>query len=534
MPPTPTAPPLAGPPANTYDEMPYESHAYAQTHPSRLAVVASLFGLSPPPVASCRVLELGCAAGGNLIPMADALPDATLVGIDLSTRQIADGQRFVEQLGLKNVSLRHASITDVDESYGKFDYVIAHGVFSWIPTDVREKLLDICVTNLAPNGVAYVSYNTYPGWHMRGMIRDMMRFHANRFNTSTLRVQQARALIDFLAQSVRQEGPYSALLKSELESIKNQADHYLYHEHLEEVNDPVYFHQFVEMAGKHGLRYLGESRIGTMITANFGPDVEKALKLLATDQVHTEQYMDFLRNRMFRESLLVQAGNAPNWTIDPNCMTRLHVASGSRVMGDPVDIKTDANAQYTTRSGMALSTTRPLLKAAMQVLIGRWPSTVPFDELRREARTLLGGTADAAVDADDTRALALGLLNTYISSDLIELQAVPLAIPRVAGEKPAALPWARLRAAGGAVTVANRRHEVARLTDLDQRLLPLLDGTRTRPELIDRLTERALAGELTVQRDGQRLTDAAQVKAALASVMDHALNNLVNQALLAG
>jgi methyltransferase-like protein/SAM-dependent methyltransferase len=532
MPPTPTAPPLAAPPTNTYDEVPYESHAYAQTHPDRLAVVATLFGLRPAAVEKCRVLELGCAAGGNLIPMAEALPGATFVGIDLSARQIADGQKALEQLGLTNLTLRHASITDVDESYGRFDYIIAHGVFSWIPTAVREKLLDICGRSMAPGGVAYVSYNTYPGWHMRGMIRDMMRFHAMRFATAQLRVQQARALLDFLAQSVRQEGPYSVLLKTELESIRHQADHYLYHEHLEEVNDPLYFHQFVEMAGRHGLRYLGEARIGTMITGNFGPDVEKALKLLATDQIQTEQYMDFLRNRMFRETLLVHANNVPNWTIDPNCVARLHVASGSRPVGDPVEVKFDANAQFQTRSGMQLSTTRPLLKAAMQVLIGRWPGTVPFDELRREARALLGGTTDPAVEADDARALGLGILNTYISSDLLELHAVPMTVSRTAGERPAALPSARLRTAAGAPTVANRRHEVARLTDLDQRLVPLLDGTRDRPELVDRLTERALAGELTVQRDGERLADPAEIKAALTSVIDHALNNLAAQAIL--
>src|SRR5437762_7081549 len=232
MPPTTTAAPPA-PPVNTYDEMPYEGHAYAQTHPSRLAVVATLFGLDPPPVETCRVLELGCASGGNLIPMAEGLPGATFAGIDLSTRQVTEGQQFIEKLGLTNLTLRHASITDVDESFGKFDYVLAHGVFSWIATDVRERLLDVCAKHLAPGGVAYVSYNTYPGWHMRGMIRDMMQYHATRFATPQLRVQQARALLDFLAQSVRQEGPYSVLLKTELENIRHQADHYLYHEHLE-------------------------------------------------------------------------------------------------------------------------------------------------------------------------------------------------------------------------------------------------------------------------------------------------------------
>src|SRR5581483_1825348 len=142
------------PVGNSYDEMPYSSHPYPQTHPSRLAVIATLFGMNPPAVGKCRVLELGCAGGGNLIPMAEALPESEFVGIDLSGRQIADGQGIVRALGLRNITLRHASILDVDGLYGPFDYVICHGVFSWVPNAVREKILDICAKHLTPRGVA--------------------------------------------------------------------------------------------------------------------------------------------------------------------------------------------------------------------------------------------------------------------------------------------------------------------------------------------------------------------------------------------
>jgi methyltransferase-like protein/SAM-dependent methyltransferase len=522
--------PLPAPPTNSYDEVPYDSHPYVQTHPSRLAVVASLFGLSPPQVTACRVLELGAASGGNVIPMAESLPGASVVGIDYSARQVADGERLIRKLGITNVSLRHASITDVDETYGKFDYIVCHGVFSWVPTAVREKILDVCSKNLAPGGVAYVSYNTYPGWHMRGMIRDMMRYHAMRFATPKQRVQQARALLDFLAQSVRQEGPYHSLLKTELEAVRHQNDQYLYHEHLEEVNDPLYFHQFVEMARTHGLRYLGESRVTTMVTGNFGPDVEKALRLLASDQIQTEQYLDFLRNRTFRESLLVAADNAPNWTIDPGRARFMHIASGSKPAGTtPPDIRSDATVQYETRSGMALTTNRPLLKASMQILADRWPGTIPFDELRTAARALVGTAGDPA---EDTRSLAASLVNTYISSDLVELHAVPITVALAPSEKPEAMRSARVRAEEGVPGVWNARHEVIRLTDLDRRLLPLLDGTRDRAALLDRLTEVAVAGDLTVQREGQRLRDPADVRTALGAVLEQALKGMAGNALL--
>jgi SAM-dependent methyltransferase len=236
---------VAAPTSNSYDEVPYDSHPFVQTHPDRLATVATLFGLRPQPIEQCRVLELGCAAGGNIVPIADELRESEFVGIDLSRRQIEDGKQLVEKLGLTNVDLRHASIMDVDESYGKFDYVICHGVFSWVPNAVQDKIFEICSQQMKPQGVAYISYNTYPGWHMRGMIRDMMRYHAERFSTAKIRTRQARALLDFLAQSVKQpESAYTRLLQQELSTLRNQADHYLVHEHLEEVNAPLYFHQF--------------------------------------------------------------------------------------------------------------------------------------------------------------------------------------------------------------------------------------------------------------------------------------------------
>jgi len=514
---------------NSYDEVPYDSHPFVQTHPSRLATVATLFGLTPSPVENCRVLELGCAAGGNLLPMAEALPRSWFVGVDLSGRQIADGERVLRKTGLTNLSLRHASIADVNDTYGTFDYILCHGVFSWVPPPVREKILEVCSQRLTPNGVAYISYNTYPGWHMRGMIREMMRFHAFRFDTPQQRVEQARALIDFLAQSAKQDGgPYSVLLRTELDSMKHQSDHYLYHEQLEDVNDPLYFHQFVARATAHGLRYLGESRVTTMVTGNFGADVQKTLAKLATDQIQTEQYLDFVRNRTFRETLLVRSEVQPDWGIVPERVYGLHVASGGKA-AKPVDLTSDAPAQFQSRSGMVISATSPLFKAAMTVLAEAWPATRPFVELVPLAAAKLGRTATDA----DSQALALGLLNAFISCDLIELHAVPIAFARTPSQKPVALSHARVRAAEGEPAVANRRHEVVKLSDINFRLVPLLDGTRDRVALTDSLTALAIAGELTVQCNGQPITDPAALREALTAALDAALDMLAKDALLA-
>src|SRR5262245_33479507 len=104
------------PTPTSYDIFPYESHPFAQTHPDRLATVATLLGLKPPPVAKCRVLEIGCSDGGNLIPMAVELPGSTFLGIDLSAREIEDGQAMLDKLGLPNIELRRMGIEEFPEN----------------------------------------------------------------------------------------------------------------------------------------------------------------------------------------------------------------------------------------------------------------------------------------------------------------------------------------------------------------------------------------------------------------------------------
>src|SRR5438128_2655913 len=220
------------------------------------------------------VLEIGCADGGNLVPLAVVYPESTLVGIDLSQVQIAEGQETVRALGLTNIELGRQSVLDVTAQLGAFDYVICHGVYSWVPADVQQKILEVCKENLAPQGVAYVSYNTLPGWHMRGAIRDMMIFHTQQFTAPAERAEQARALLDFLAASVdAKDNPYGLFLASELALLRDKADSYLLHDHLEEHNEPLYFHEFMARAAAHGLRYLGEADPGVMVPSNFPPQV---------------------------------------------------------------------------------------------------------------------------------------------------------------------------------------------------------------------------------------------------------------------
>src|SRR5262245_50731672 len=292
--------------SSSYDELPYESKPIYRTHPDGMAAVATIFGLQPSPIAQCRVLELGCAAGGNLLAMAQCLPEAHFVGIDLSPRQIDEGQDAIKALGLKNVVLKAASILDVSDDFGTFDYIVCHGVYSWVPPAVQDKILSICSKNLSPNGIAYVSYNCYPGWHARGMIRDMVCYHTRKTQASVARAREARQFLGFLARTVWEGSPYGALLREEDRLWNKVTDTYLVHEQLEDHNHPVYFHEFAERATGHGLQYLAEAEFSPL-DAETPAEVCEAFDGWAGNVLEWEQYLDFLRNRTFRRSLLCHA-----------------------------------------------------------------------------------------------------------------------------------------------------------------------------------------------------------------------------------
>ena len=472
---------------NTYDEIPYSVCAFAQTAPDRLGTIATLFGMKPAHPSHCRVLELGCASGGNVIPMALISPQSQFLGIDLSGRQIADGRAVVRELRLGNVQLRHASILDLDESIGQFDYILVHGVYSWVPPEVQQKILAICKRNLSEQGVAYVSYNCYPGWHARGAIREMLCYHTAQFSDPGQRVRAARGLLAFLARSAAAcgDGGYSSLMRQELAVLLMTPDNYLLHEHLEEFNEPLYFHQFTQRAAENDLQYLGEAQITSMVASRFGAQAEHTLRQISPDLLHMEQYMDFLRNRMFRQTLLCHADVILDHSLKPEPVASFYVASSAEP-GGSVDLASDAPAEYKGPGGtVALETRDPLMKSAMACLAERRPASMRFDQLVTNAATRL----DAATPTSEERQqLAMRLLNCY-ASGLVELSLSPDPFITEVSERPTASRYARLRACSGDGKAVNMKLQSIALGEPACTLLRQLDGTHDMSAIADSVAE---------------------------------------------
>lgn len=464
----------------TYDEIPYQSFPFAQSHPDRLATLGWLFGMDPAPVDRCRVLEVGCASGGNLIPMAATLPNCEFVGIDFSPVQIERGRADVAALGLSNIRLLPMDIMDFSAEVGSFDYIIAHGVYSWVPTAVQERLFAICGRQLSPAGIAYVSYNALPGWRMRSVVRDAMAYHTRGIADPRTRVAQARAVLDFLAESVEGDSSaYGNTLRTEAEHLRTKRDDYILHDHLELVNEPEYFYQFIERAAGHGLAYLGESDFTKMLGREFGPQVAQTLARIAPDVLRREQFMDFLRARTFRETLLVRREVTLTRKVSPLRVMSLRVSSKARPQRENPDLQSDAVELFQTPEANRLTTASRITKAAVMVLGEHWPMALAFDDLYTRARALLAAP-DASME-EERRQLASDILQCY-GAGVVELHHTPSPFVIDVGERPEASAVARLHAQRGPVAT-NLRHENGAINEDTRRAFLLLDGTRTRREL---------------------------------------------------
>jgi len=518
---------------NSYDQVPYESNAFRDSHPDNLATMANLFGMSPAPMNNCRVLELGCASGGNIIPLAVQFPKSSFTGIDLSSVQIAEGDALIKKLKLKNIKLLHQSILDVEKQ--EYDFIVCHGVYSWVPDAVKEKIMAICGEQLAPQGVAYISYNTYPGWHFRGMIRDMMIYHTKHLTDPKTKVFQARALLDFLAQSAPAETAYGKMLKDEANLLRQHKDSYLLHEHLEEANHPLYFHEFAERADELGLRYLGESAFSVMMTSNFSKQVTETLKQVANDIIRTEQYMDFLRNRTFRQTLLCRKDIPLKRNLSPDDMTRFFIGSSAKPV--PADGGAGENAnkpeKFATPTGASITPGHPLTKAAFHHLAQTWPQSAAFDTLLEEAAKRGGLPWDKDNAATYRKVLSADML-TALTAGLIELRLTQLDFVTRVSDKPVASELAREQATKGR-QVTNQRHEPTNLDDVNQHLIKLLDGKTDRAAMLDALLKLVANGALRAnQQDGKTITDDAALRTLFTRAIDIGLGNLAKSALLVG
>ena len=305
-----------------YKELGYKSYPFPFTTPAYLEAYGTLVGLKPPTAKTARVLELGATYGGNIISQAVHNPEATFVGIELSQDQVEKGNKIISDAKLDNVSLLQGDILNFDESLGNFDYIIAHGFYSWISDEMKDKLLDIISNHLADNGIAYVSYNTYPGWHTMEEVRQLMLFANRGHNELThkekvLRGKTVGSLVGAQILNYDNLKERNSKFLGALRSVMQKDDYYVGHDHLEPHNDPCYFYQFNDHLKAHNLTYVCDADLTLSMVRTYDDSIaDKLEKLAPNSQADQEQYLDFMLDTTFRKSIICKKSAAKDISYD--------------------------------------------------------------------------------------------------------------------------------------------------------------------------------------------------------------------------
>jgi SAM-dependent methyltransferase len=403
--------------------------------------------------------------------MAAALPESQFFGIDLATGPVESAHRVIDHTGLRNVQIRAMDLMEITPEFGAFDYIIAHGFYSWVPQEAREKLLAVCRENLNPNGIAFVSYNTYPAGHLREIFRNMILFHLEKSREDSDQINQGKDLLKFTLDSVDDKGIWKSVITSELERLCTRDDNVTYHDELSPSYSPVYFKDFIISAEQHGLQFVAEAKLREMIDPIVKPDVLQRLRAFADgDEIRYQQYLDFILFRGFRGSLLCHREIPLSRNELPERVSRLWLATPLRRS----KTNADGSVEFANSSGPGTITTNNIiLIAALEQLERAWPHARRFEDLLPEVRSKMRSELQGEVRGTlGQAALALA------SKKLLELRSYCVPLAGRISERPKVSPLARLQAAEGSLITTLLHSEVKIEDDGARRLLQLLDGTQ--------------------------------------------------------
>ena len=462
-------------PVNAYDSVLYPNRAFVQTHPDRLAVMATLFGMSPAPVERCLVLELACGDGSNLIPMAYGLPHSEFYGVDLAADPVGRANEMIHRLGLQNIRIERKDLLGIDESLGKFDYIIAHGVYAWVPERVQERILAICSVNLAANGIAFVSYNTNPAGHVRQMLREITQFHTSQRRDVDDKVRAGREFAEAILRAAEEGSTWKALLQEEFRVIYGRDDRVVFHDDLGECFAPVSFAEFARRAADVGLQVLGDAKFKSLVSPDVSGEGLQALQQLAgDDQTAYQHYVDFAKYRRFRETLLCHRETSLERRGVLREAEKLCVASPLKVTAE----RADGSVEFANSRGHGtVATNNPQLTGVLKHLEATWPRCERLAELLERKRRDLSNAP-----ANDVSSVVVQPLLNLAANNLVDLRAHEIVVANQVSEKPLASLLARAQAQAGSL-LTTLLHTHVELDEEGRQFLQLLDGTRNHREI---------------------------------------------------
>lgn len=500
-----------------YESVNYVALPYSQTHPVHLATLSQLHGLEPVNPRRCRYLEVGCASGENIIAMACALPESEFVGIDLSENTIAKGKALVDRLGLHNVRLTAGDLMRFPDNSQPYDYIVAHGFYSWVPEVVQQRLWLLYQKLLAPRGIGYISYNTYPGCYLRRMMWEMMQFHTSQVDDPEGKVYQAKAFLQFLGTAQSNHGEVVSTIRHEIDQLMHQRrDYVIYHDDLAPINTPIYFHQFVSAASNYGLQFLSEADYFEMGYIHLPEKVQSHLRMIEqNDFLLKEQYLDFLKLRRFRESLVCRAEHQLDRAVTPERVKQQLFTSRAQFTKE-FKLAAEEETTFSQEKGAKITLNHPLSKLALRLLGSTYPAHWSFSALCDQSNQQLQEAGLPSSTPDDENLLVKTLLSAC-SVGLVDMHCMAPAMALSPPLRPRVFPLVAEQLKGGTRLVTNLMHIPVNIeSDFVAALLQLCDGSRSRDDLIAALT-----------------TFGGPPDVSVSDRIDHALKQAVQLALIA-
>jgi SAM-dependent methyltransferase len=479
--------------ANVYDLVRYPNWPVPETHPVTLGAFAALFGRSFAPFHSCRVLEIGCGEGVNLMSMALGAPDSEFVGIDLAEAPIAQGRATAQASGLANVSLRVQDLMQAGAALGEFDYIVAHGVYAWVPAPVRAALMQLVGKCLRPDGLAFISYNVYPGCRLRQVLRDLLLDGTRGLDDPDEKLSAARAVLIHQIEFWSEADPFQKALIDEARDMLKRPPEVLFHDELGAIYEPQNLRDVIEAARAENLDYLGDAEAGLSTEAWFPSAKFAAAELQSlVDWGRLEQLMDFASMRRFRRSIFCRAGKDIDRRLAPQRLGGLWANAEIELLAPEAD--TPDGFVFRAGNGAEIETRDPYFADFLTRLGAAFPSSILLD------------------DIESHRDLAEPLLRLFVAR-IVRFVTGPLRFSLTPGEHPVASPLARVQAAQGESVLASLRHKPVRMEDAASRaFITLMDGSRIRGDLAHEMAKRTgVADDIAAARMPQALAEMAKL-----------------------
>ncbi|MCB0317736.1 MAG: class I SAM-dependent methyltransferase [Bdellovibrionales bacterium] len=514
--------------SSDYEKVRFFSLPSPEKHPSRIGAIAKIMGLEAKPIEESRILEIACGAGENLLPIACVYPNAEFLGLDSADKLLKEAKLVAEELKLKNVSFKNYEIGKTKEDFGKFDYIICYGMFSWVAEEIQKSLIQFVKNSLADNGLACISYNSLPGWNLRSSLRDVCKIYDKNSRLPEERIENVKKLLNSLKDlQVDDYSPYGQQLREQLEFLDTQSSGFIFHELLGDQVSATSIDQFSRLIEAESMYFNGDARLSRMRFLSLSDQQsQESIKHIDVKNLtlsELESLADVVNPLSFRTTVFSKNKTK---TIDINAISKLYLSSPLVPLSKNPDITGTGAEEFIDAREYTEKETNPLMKACLIFLKDIWPESVALKDLINLAANRFNLDTDtASTEYVRERFLALGCMGM---ADFFLSEPKCL---KHAGEFPIAHPYARFQSKE-TKKVTNYRHEYSLLDDFQRIMINFMDGTRDIPALQSAMVKAFIDGKLNISEDGKPLKNPLQAEELVREQTINALRMLSESALL--